>query len=124
MNENYVVSLELAKRLKELGMPQRSEFVYFQGEEYQENVSAWKSYIEIYSRLDADKLPGKEICSAFLSDELLEWSPIGISIRKGWGLKNNYVVFDNEAIEICDSDTPSNALAKLLIYLLENKIIK
>lgn len=131
--ENQLSNKELSKRLCELGAPQESLFSYMKkkwtrDEDYR--IALNGSYeFEMY------EVESWEVsCSAFTVAELGEmlktfhsdldnkkydWSAgqvkFGKSIWKTWiaGFKN----------EMFEADTEADARAKMLIYLLENKLI-
>lgn len=125
--EQQVCSLDLAKRLKELGVKQESLF-------YWSNCCSCKKDFTIECSLwhndqtgewdDGHKLEESEpLYSAFTVSELGEMLPEGTTTRKGWGIDTDYVMFNNEADKICSACTEADARAKMLIYLLENKLI-
>lgn len=122
--ENQVVSIELAKKLKELGVKQDSYFDW----------GDWghKNPIE-YQIFHGSIRPGEpitRIASAFTVAELLDIAPASTSILKRTDIetktKPRYYVETFEHYrydEDCD-ENPANALAKMLIYLLENNLIE
>jgi hypothetical protein len=138
--EQQVVSLELAKRLKELGVKQESVFwwvidedkkalLYHDGET---SVYEGKRYVT-YVDGNAKVLGGKTLnkVSAFTVAELGEMLSLHfISKRCEWGNKANSL-----GKYICEradglghkleffADTEADARAKMLIYLLKNKLI-
>lgn len=142
--ESQVCSLDLAKRLKELGVKQKSLFYWVS-----ENSIASKQ--DVYSFIDDEYYCGspegigdvyeiKFVYSAFTSSELLEILPhcfekndieYGIIINKcnrKWWITYDTHSMDNDwyrneiLIEIYDENL-CNALAKMLIHLIENKMI-
>lgn len=114
--ENQVVSLELAKKLKELGVKQESLFKYiatFPSGEYR--IS------DRYTETDLSY--GADVISAFTVAELGEILPEGFRIEK---FKDNYWCFDKKRRNRMHweiSETEADARAKCLIYLIENKLI-
>lgn len=132
--ENQVCSLELAKRLKELGVKQDSCFY-------------WGINDDIFQPTEPDTNK-YVVCSAFTVAELVELSPptysdgeMGFNISKGTeGYMVSHYDFENETTEyeensdeddraiihdLCFEDVVlPNALAKMLCYLLENKLIE
>lgn len=138
MNEKYLTNLELSKRLKELGVPQRSEFWWFEDRRFVKFSS--KKWKDLYSR-DWGIMDFKitdDCISAYLSDELLEWLPEEINFRKhtyrlAIGKNDKYfaVWYDSEQLKDKSRLTLNeenenilpNALAKMLIYLIEQGII-
>lgn len=123
--EQQVCSLELAKKLKELGVKQESLFWW----RHDDVDGWWPGHWE--------GLPGAEHCSAFTVAELGEMLP----------KEENLVTmfFENGRCQIClqgnvenndgiatrwgaagqsiEADTEADARAKMLIYLIENKLI-
>ena len=107
-----VVSLELAKRLKELGVKQESLFYYSQ------NGLVGGTYDVIIS--------SSIICSAFTVAELGELLPYNCYTRKS---KTNKGCFEAHIIEkggdeVFIDENEANARAKMLIYLIENKLVE
>jgi hypothetical protein len=123
--EQQVVSLELAKKLKELGMKQESLFYW--SHEKETIVPKWEYW------------PLEEDCSAFTVAELGEMLPadkcmvvkqVENAPKKGY----RGCIFRDDACECCGedfytildetlADTEADARAKMLIYLLENNLI-
>ena len=112
--EDQVCSLELAKRLKALGVKQESAF-YFYG--------------------DGSVQFGKAMgwtCSAFTVAELGEMLPVGYPFLTSFRLPKDYGVGDMNGkwtmtrggkVEVL-ADTEAEARAKMLIYLIENGLEK
>lgn len=145
--ENQVTSLELSKKLKELGVKQESLF-YYQGSK--DEIQKEKGY-----SLDF-KMPyqSQEVVniSAFTVAELGEMLPMyieNVDVDKLLGLKSKNKTIDAELVftkfrnndwtyyymehkthGICINNSSTNcgkteadARAKMLIYLIENKLI-
>lgn len=127
--ENQVCSLELAKRLKEFGVKQESLFYwhYYMGKESEASVC------------QSFGMSSGVFNSAFTVAELGEMLPDTIK-PKGEGIayfsvektdtKSDqiwevyYEYFTNEGGRIgFNANTEANARAKMLVYLLENKLI-
>jgi hypothetical protein len=130
--ENQVVSLELAQKLKELGVKQESLFHWSRGDNHGGLEVRYRQYV---SEKDGEAV---EHCSAFTVAELGEMLPKG-------QMKNGYEAHAN--LSFCVIDGPwentehgqsrshvyldaykrkhseADARAKMLIYLLENKLI-
>lgn len=130
--EQQVTSLEISKRLKELGVKQESIFYY-----HNDNCK--------FNLAPTVKLPEADnICSAFTVAELGEMLPKDIKydvsehgyrslnlssgrtiINDGW-----YVMYSDPhpankvPIHAQHADTEADARGKMLIYLLENNLIK
>lgn len=122
--EQQCVSLELAKRLKELGVKQESYFFY---RLYKDNHNLGIKLERFEDRL---RLITDESYSAFTVAELGEMLPSGSKSFVGStsGDAKNWVTewwevkeWDLDTRKFADSE--ANARAKMLIYLLENKLI-
>jgi hypothetical protein len=116
--ENQVCSLELSKKLKELGVKQESLFWWF--------CDGSQAHRIIYGNTDVP-MTKYTLHSAFTVAELGELLPLFVDTSKndkgeyytetiasvlGW--KDDQVFFEK---------TEAGARAKMLIYLLENKLI-
>lgn len=118
--EQQVVSLELAKKLKELGVKQESEFYWteFFGDRYEIKHKDFASGGQTGN------------CSAFTVAELGEMLPDGyVAVKQpdGW-YHGDYAhdledgIFVNTHLG-SNADTEADARAKMRIYLLENNLI-
>ena len=135
--ETQVVSLELAKKLKNLGVKQES-LAYFICQEVGDNYD-----LHIFDNGESVKksfeMNKREIISAFTVAELGEILPQIIKIKSikyqlfcSIGLdKQWFVVYvneedyhDNAPIKIIMCHNEADARAKMLIYLIENNLIK
>lgn len=125
--ENQVTSLEISKRLKELGVRQESLWYWnAQGELEYANPETWVGYTTDFSAFTVAEL-----------GEMLPWEILGtrrseLTITKD-GTKKPFSCY----YEVTDVDTPNpilgnvrfedeseaNARGKMLIYLLENKLL-
>lgn len=117
--EEQVISLELAKKLKELGVKQESHFYWV--EMYEEPAQLF----DLSWALDPRRLANEQYrnVSAFTVAELGEMLPFGYYSRRGTrgftcGTLNNENYGTRRGV------TEADARAKMLIYLLENKLIK
>ncbi len=131
MNEKYVTNLEISKRLKGLGVKQESEFYWIR---YHGNTK-----YELISKKDTQfyiLMSGLDECerySAYTVGELGEMLPVDyVSVRRGnsWGIHNiktnkKYFCFWESDNTLFDEQMwyEANARGKMLIYLLENKLI-
>lgn len=132
--ENQVVSLELAKQLKNLGIQQKSIFAWYQNLDgsifceycqYQTSQDNQSTYHDGYA-----KLPIK-ICIAPTVAELGEMLPARIKTDYGsWNYlhtakfantKSWLIAYYNDEIK---EHTEAGARAKMLIYLIENKLVE
>jgi hypothetical protein len=137
--EQQVCSLELAKRLKELGMKQES-FLYWKRDPYGGSDDPY--LVERNSRYMTSQ--GEIVASAFTVAELGEMLPIDLwfkerryflaidvigSAEKLWtiGFYNEGRTpsghIENDPETKANSYAEADARAKMLIYLLENKLI-
>lgn len=130
--ENQVCSLELSEKLKSLGVSQKSLFYWWK---YGDNpVLAIKTSndqaIRSIKNFDYFTTAGHkdyEYCSAFTVAELGEMLPYGYS-----SYKTRINCFSchftktekNRNIDETIDNNEANCRAKMLIYLLENKLIK
>jgi len=126
--EDQVVSLELAKKLKELGVKQESLF-------YWNTRHIWVSYYKHIKKAPVDF--GDEIISAYTVAELGEMLPSDVTVIEtdekchflaiettGYGkLKKWYLSYGDRQYLEHEADTEADARASMLIYLLENKLI-
>jgi len=120
--ENQVVSLELAKKLKELGFEQESLFYHLQ------NTFGDKKYLGIVDKTGNNPKGGNTYYSAYTVTELLELCPPSTSILKrtdviGKNPPRYYAENWDTAYSEIYNENPADALAKLLIYLKENNLI-
>lgn len=124
--EQQVVSLELAKKLKELGVKQES---YFHWRELEDATF-------LVSDCDCSSPDGDDI-AAFTVAELGEMLPsiiidfelkYRLKIEKTdiWEIIYEEVTNENEKgfLLVADDQTEADARAKMLIYLIENNLIK
>ena len=114
-NEQQVASLELSKKLEELGVEQNSLFGWSL---YDEKNNLWG--VEEFRNI------GDEY-SAFTVAELGEMLPEATMSYKPYNMKKPefYCERHHKSASIRDlsfsADTEANARAKMLIYLIENK---
>src|ERR1700722_12116697 len=120
--EDQIVSLELAKRIKELGVKQDSYFWWVNPDMTEGNVTQLLSYDERYLDHHPDLY-----YSAFTASELMDMLPAYIepcgyfTIIK---MDRSYEVSYSNIQENCPtSENISNSLAKMIIQLLEQKLI-
>jgi len=142
--ESQVCSLDLAKRLKELGVKQESLFYFMRAEDKYAKESKYghlKYGLSGYFGLNTEPyvlgmagLIGLANCidsvSAFTVAELGEMLPDLVVCEKGysewsvsywWGNRNKKL--KPTECEVYSDTTEANARAKMLVYLLENKLI-
>ncbi len=139
--EQQVTSLELSKRLKELGVKQDSYFYWVKLKDNFELFSLAEVYIKELNKGESQI----ETYSAFTVAELGDMLPKALEMKtktRGqkymkffleffWDdsdKKNTVVYRTNDELQIDywvfkDAKTEAEARAKMLIYLLENKLI-
>ena len=141
MIEKHCVSLELSKKLKELGVPQKSEFYWLRGADPKEGI-----WTIVHKQIMEDVIYDKRNLptSAYLASELGEMLPNYINIpykngktkspnhflvlkkypvdKHNWGIRY-YRTSRSINIEK-RADTEADARAKMLIYLIENSLFK
>lgn len=127
--EQQVCSLELAKRLKELGVKQESIFYwkkyYYNGEERIEpQMNVAEDYPQRYSAFTVAELGEMLPYIVEVNDE--EYS---VEVYKdGTGGWESWLQDPNTdhvyEYQVFKADTEADTRAKLLIYLMENSLIK
>ena len=128
--EQQVTSLYLSKRLKELGMKQESLFYWidifpcFNDEVRIEPKDSMEAHLEHCGLSDLAKGLAKDKCySAFTVAELGEiMKDVDIAMPKYWG--GNWEFEDTNTEKFIFSDTEANARARMMIYLIENELLK
>lgn len=135
--EDQVVSLDLAKKLKELGVKQESLFWWYQSN-YQLDGTAGSGFTPEYkitqvqypSKSNEDKTYSETIptISAFTVAELglllsgncgYYFHPPNLPEKNG----NTRWFYVQDGMKTCKARTEASARAKMLIYLLENKLL-
>lgn len=124
--EKQVVSLELAKILKELGVEQKSLFWWASMMRGDEEESVLVN-VETLTRMYKGEY-GWVWLSAFTVAELGEMLPWDIvihrDINKGWHITFQANGLAEKDILFSEDSTEADARAKMLIYLLEQGLIK
>jgi hypothetical protein len=120
---NLVCSLELSKKLKELGVKQGSYFWWNFNEE-----NGWVVEDKIWEFGDNGRDCIKSY-SAYTSGELGELFPKEewFTIERKVGMLSNklkWFVTNKLTDKVFTAETLANAMAKMLVYLLENELIK
>ena len=116
--EDQVCSLELAKKLKELGVKQEAAFHW----RYSDLLEEWSLF-----RPTKDVTSSKPFYAAFTVAELGELLPNSWEgtepVDETWATKPGRWVcsWDNETFY---ADTEADARARMMIYLIENGIVK
>lgn len=131
--ENQVVNLELSKKLKELGVKQEGQFYWWGNREETKTIIAYRKEL-ISEVIIPVGIRDKGYCSAFTVAELGEILPTRIQdghpfeletnkqAKKGWAIRYYNYSIQESRITFAD-DNEANARAKMLIYLIENKLI-
>ncbi len=129
--EEQITNLELSKKLKELGVKQESLFYWVEFSGLQKGHQDYKTSLHWELRNCENNLSNfPDKISAFTVAELGEMLkpyayysnnmasdfPTYQENHKSWG-------FINDEIKWVYADTEANARAKMLIYLIENKLL-
>lgn len=116
--ENQVVSLELSKRLKELGVKQESLWYWGVHEVLGKSIGLNMNWGDYHATTNA-----VITYSAFTVAELGEILPDGVYLfQKEYGGKSFFIrEFDGKGV--WGGDTEANARAKILIHLIEKGIV-
>lgn len=134
--KNQVCSLELSQKLKKLGVKQESFYCYVQHRRKElKGIELWSfDRMEDYNNGMSEKAKVDFICFAFTIAELGEMLPIGFAVTKyhnAYRISKSIVIEKetrDEYEEVSPTDfeakTEADARAKMLIYLIENKLIK
>ena len=134
--EEKVSSLELSKKLKELGVKQESSFYWIENKESKNVLLAFKTLIGFYtgegSGFADSRIESCNIYSAFTVSELGEILPM--EIKRNYYFETTRMAFANW---LCGyykdhkkyyyqvlGKTESDARANMLRFLIENNLIK
>jgi len=143
-DEMQVCSFELAKKLKELGVKQEGWFWYIKhiGENYHHYVTlgmphfTFTDHNNLMHETPIWEIPTWEIFPAYTVAELLDLMPLvngcpvqlikGATIDKGimYCARYDNLQLNYSSIETLPDKNPANALAKMLIMLMEEEHIK
>lgn len=113
--EQQVCNLELAKRLKDLGVKRESLF-YWRSDATAHGRPGW----DIGDCIDTH---ANENFSAFTIGELGEMLPVRVNFGKRKSKPKYFCNYDNKTYHQVNNDSLADAMAEMLIYLLENKLI-
>ena len=119
--EDQVVSLDLARRLKELGVKQDS-FVTWDSP-HKDRLDYPDTLVFTGSINRSEPQPRDRYAAAFTVAELLDLLPDGCSIQRSGIMEANYVCWKIHTYSK-HSETAAKGLAKMLIYLIEQGILK
>lgn len=118
--EQQLTSLELSKKLKELGVKQESYFYWVLKPTYYEFVLRPK---EDHQSIEPKLRKNYEQYNAFTVAELGEMLPDYFSSQKRDKIDNDFICWNIKLQVDFRADTEADARAKMLIYLLENNLI-
>lgn len=136
--EQQVTSVELSKRLKELGVKQESLFYWSSKIKHENTGDGFKRVDDVWN-LEANGFvypTGREHClSAFTVAELGEMlpdnfcdilNPYWLTCEKVGKWEIGYVNAHNQihSAQSFEADTEADARAKTLIYLIENNLVE
>jgi len=126
--EDQVTSLELSKKLKELGTNQESLW-YWEDTSKDGEVEKWqitlgngafknlKDFVSVFTVAELGEMLPKNI----KSKNNIAWLQIEVQgAQDGWSCQYKD---SNRVIKFFETRTISDSMAKMLIYLLENKLI-
>lgn len=118
--ESQVCSLELARRLKELGVKQDSQFAWEHN-----GGNLWRVGMPEISKAIGSKW--EPFYSAFTVAELGEMLPFHTASHRVDGDPIYWICYERgpfarKDVQNQDGDTEADARAKMLIYLIENKL--
>lgn len=124
--ENQVCSLELAKKFKELGIKQESDFYWCQLASNVIKVFCslcrehrdFGSYNKLYSAFTVAEL-GEMLPEAFFWENMTQ---VGLHCGKYSGGWHVYYKTASKRIHYEDDKTEADARAKMLVYLIEKKL--
>jgi len=115
--EKQICNKELAKNLKELGVKQESEWIWAIM-----NIGAGQSAY-IYNTVSDKGYHRDAKYSAFTVAELGEMLKKFGQIERFYNVLGKWVIRNALKNKRFEADTEANARAKMLIYLLENKLL-
>jgi hypothetical protein len=131
--ENICISIENAKKLKELGVKQESYFYHY-NEPYDNDGDCWMiTNIEDYETAYSNK---GEPYSAYTAEELSSFLPDNLCLEdehpnlfmaKGTRAANQWTIgystFERSVSKYFTESSMANAFAKLLIHLIEEGLL-
>ena len=124
--EDQVVSLELAKRLKEIGVKQESAFYWFEGVNeigLVDRAYAWPPKEKHTAAFTVAEL-GEMLPQTFIdkSDDGQYFAQVNIFKQ----YSNWAICYETSKRRVCtaEMETEADARAKMLIYLIEQGIVK
>lgn len=124
--EDQVCSLELAKRLRELGVKQESYFEWSYWTDHaaaENNTGCHEKHWEVTDQ-NGGNIGGR--ISAFTVAELGEMLPEYVPSYKHknkWRCLNQGIPLIADSDDFFDDETEANVRAKMLIHMIENKLM-
>lgn len=122
--EQQCASLELSKKLKELGYPQEGLFIYRKntgmalGPTFKDNITRYELTEKSVSTSHDDFIVAPTVA------ELGEWLPFASLIEKSTnGEEDRFIVFLRETRKVFIEGSQAAALARGIVWLVENKYI-
>ena len=124
--EDQLVSLELAKELKSLGVKQDSLWYWCENQEGGERPITHDIYIKYVATNRVYNMPELKIYSAFTCSELGEMLPRQLTYHKSFDNTLWWVILPDaldptSSIYKTSSTSEANARAKCLVWLIKNK---
>ena len=114
--EKHLTNLELSKKLKAAGVPQKSEY-YWVDDTKEPHIKGWS--------IVKDNWSDKEKISAYLSTEIGEWLPFGIKCLKKFSNHWECYTEDEQGYrKVSCQKKEVDTRAFMLIHLLDNNLIK
>ena len=119
-----VIDYKISKKLAILGVKQESLFYWCHNTKWPNDAEEWVLYSINDWNGTKKGLGFKELYSAFTVAELGKILIAGFGTSKMMNGLWSYGSDDNHYSDLGEEKTEANARAKLLIYLIENKLIK
>lgn len=123
--EQQVTSLELSKRLKELGVKQESHFFWIDAyENYKITSEAYEGWV-IRPKYNAfDSISDDKRYSTYTVAELGDFLKQRGNYFEETYWKNGFRIYDKESGFFVEEMVEANARAKMLIYLIEKGLLE
>lgn len=125
--ESQVCSLELAKQLKELGVKQESAFYWHMKDQTADDAEDYGEVYKVVYCKEVVSVP-YDRWAAFTVAELGEMLDVGVTsfmvFDEAPGEGKTWICMRDELDQTQVSGTEADARAKMLIYLIENGLVK
>jgi hypothetical protein len=122
--ENLVCSLKLSKQLEKLGINQKSYFEYF----FRPDLDKFEIHLAFKNQIGISAYTVTELSEIIFQknyEHLEEMGYLNITVEMVSRSEGNfYRITNNLSDHIIDELNQADALAKLFIYLFENKIME